>query len=248
MNHPSTDLETVSAEPVVTNEPLSIEEKKKLWDLELIIERVRKPFLEAADAFLKIRDQRLYREKFATFEEYCRVRWGFGRRRADQIIQTARLLQYIPPEERKQIATERAARKVVQIAKESAKEEAELPKSCPMPVGCVNGLSPAVSILWYRRQEIKNLIKTLTDIKKTIQSQLQVKDLMYAEFQAVAKRFFISIDNAIADLELAVPYAVCPKCHGKINLKCDFCLGRGLLSKHRWETEVPDSLKKLCKT
>lgn len=38
---------------------------------------------------LEIRDRRLYREHYGTFEEYCQDRWGFTKVRATQLIQAA---------------------------------------------------------------------------------------------------------------------------------------------------------------
>lgn len=37
----------------------------------------------------EIRDSRLYREHYSTFEEYCRERWGWSRGRAYQHIEAA---------------------------------------------------------------------------------------------------------------------------------------------------------------
>lgn len=46
-------------------------------------------FVEAGDAFRLIRDQRLYKESYSDFNEYCQERWGYTRRRVDQICQSA---------------------------------------------------------------------------------------------------------------------------------------------------------------
>jgi hypothetical protein len=48
-------------------------------------------FVEIGLALATIRQRRLYRLEFATFEEYCRARWGFSRRRAYQLIASARV-------------------------------------------------------------------------------------------------------------------------------------------------------------
>jgi hypothetical protein len=46
-------------------------------------------FYEVGVALLAIRDARLYRRDFATFEDYCRQRWGMGASRARQLIGAA---------------------------------------------------------------------------------------------------------------------------------------------------------------
>ena len=60
-----------------------------LAECEQVIERGLGTFLEVGGALLSIRDQRLYKEQHATFEDYCRTRWGFSRQRAHQLIAAA---------------------------------------------------------------------------------------------------------------------------------------------------------------
>lgn len=43
-------------------------------------------FIETAQALKTIKDNRLYRQEYKTFEEYCRQRWGFGRQHAYRLI------------------------------------------------------------------------------------------------------------------------------------------------------------------
>jgi hypothetical protein len=46
-------------------------------------------FFEVGVALLEIRESRLYRADFATFEQYCLERWGFARARAYQLTEAA---------------------------------------------------------------------------------------------------------------------------------------------------------------
>jgi hypothetical protein len=105
-----------------------------LPELERVIERGQQTFIEVGRALLEIRDRRLYRETHATFEAYCRERWGWGRHRANQYINGARVAQavgdscYQPeneaqaramldrldPEEREQVRRGEATPRVVQ--------------------------------------------------------------------------------------------------------------------------------------
>lgn len=61
----------------------------RLAECEGIIERGLSTFVEVGNALLEIRDSRLYRESHATFEEYCKGRWGWSASRARQLIGTA---------------------------------------------------------------------------------------------------------------------------------------------------------------
>lgn len=60
-----------------------------LEGLEEIIERGLSTFFQVGDALSTIRDERMYRSEFATFEDYCRTRWGFSDSRARQLIAAA---------------------------------------------------------------------------------------------------------------------------------------------------------------
>ncbi len=60
--------------------------RERLAACEHVIERGMASFIEVGNALAEIRDSRLYLEKNATFEEYCRDRWNLSRKRAyDQI-------------------------------------------------------------------------------------------------------------------------------------------------------------------
>ncbi len=65
---------------------LSVVEQSELSRLESIIEKNLKSFYEVGKALTEIRDQRLYREKYETFQEYCKSQWDISRPRAYQII------------------------------------------------------------------------------------------------------------------------------------------------------------------
>ncbi len=63
----------------------------ELEQLEGVIERGLSTFYEVGRALMRIRDEQLYEKVrgFATFESYCKERWGFERRRAYQFIDAA---------------------------------------------------------------------------------------------------------------------------------------------------------------
>ncbi len=46
-------------------------------------------------ALVEIRDSRLYRESYATFEEYCRDRWEIHRRHAYRLIDSATVVKQL---------------------------------------------------------------------------------------------------------------------------------------------------------
>lgn len=68
---------------------LAVSEKKRLAELEAVVERGLQTFVEVGAALMEIRDSRLYREHYDTFANYCRERWGVQRRRAYQLMDAA---------------------------------------------------------------------------------------------------------------------------------------------------------------
>lgn len=67
-------------------EELTFDEERERRRLELRVERA---FFEAGAALRQLRDKRLYRSTHRTFEEYCKDRFGYTRRRPYQLIEAA---------------------------------------------------------------------------------------------------------------------------------------------------------------
>lgn len=64
---------------------------------EAVIERGLNTFIEVGEALAAIRDKRLYREQYATFEDYCANRWGWKRAHAYRMIEAAEVVQELSP-------------------------------------------------------------------------------------------------------------------------------------------------------
>jgi len=64
-------------------------ELARLSELENVIDAGLKTFVDVGNALLEIRDSRLYREGWGTFEEYCQDRWGWQRNYANKMISAA---------------------------------------------------------------------------------------------------------------------------------------------------------------
>ena len=70
-------------------EPLTKKEREQLAECEGALKRHFKYLVVVGKALLEVRDARLYREDFATFEEYCQQRWQVERRQAYRLIDFA---------------------------------------------------------------------------------------------------------------------------------------------------------------
>jgi hypothetical protein len=57
--------------------------------------RVPNTEISSKSDLAQIRDERLYRAKFPTFEAYCRARWAYGRRYVNRLISAAQLFHYL---------------------------------------------------------------------------------------------------------------------------------------------------------
>jgi hypothetical protein len=93
---------------------LAKSERSALVECETIIKRGRDTFIEVGNALLRIREDRLYRAEFGTFQEYCEAKWSMSRIHAHRMIDAAEVASNllptgnIPP-------TERATRPLVKL-------------------------------------------------------------------------------------------------------------------------------------
>lgn len=63
-----------------------------LEDLESKVSLGLRKFYEAGMALMEIRDRKLYRSDYQTFDDYCQQRWGFKRGNAYQLIAAAEVV------------------------------------------------------------------------------------------------------------------------------------------------------------
>ena len=81
-------------------DPLTTNERMELETLEGIIAKEMGSFMAVGKALLTIRDQKLYREQFRTFNDYCKAKWGLERTYAHRLIngsQVAANLVFVAP-------------------------------------------------------------------------------------------------------------------------------------------------------
>ncbi|WP_214327909.1 hypothetical protein [Nonomuraea sediminis] len=67
--------------------PLSDVEREHLAVCEAALENLRVAYWAAGKALQVVRDGRLYREDYATFDDYTEAGWEMGRRQADRLIE-----------------------------------------------------------------------------------------------------------------------------------------------------------------
>ena len=79
------------------NEPIELSaldsaEQVQLNLCETIIEKGYNTFIEVGNALFDIRNNKLYREKHSTFEEYCKQKWQIKRQRAYELMDAASII------------------------------------------------------------------------------------------------------------------------------------------------------------
>lgn len=97
---------------------LAKRERDRLQQLEAIVDRGVKTFMEVGAALKEIRDGRLYRDSHGTFEAYCKERWGFARNYANKLIESSSVAGRISDMGTTVPKTERQAREVAKAPEE----------------------------------------------------------------------------------------------------------------------------------
>ena len=75
--------------------PLAPDEQTRLVELEEVVDRNVAAYVETGLALREIRDSRLYRETYDSFDLYCSERWGFRRIHAHYLIAEADVHQLV---------------------------------------------------------------------------------------------------------------------------------------------------------
>jgi len=110
------------AEIVLTGELLTPDEVRRLDELEQVVETGLTVFMKVGNALLEIRDSRLYRQQFPTFEAYCRERWGLSRPRAYQLLEAAAVVGNLNCLPMVDTISERQARPLTRLEPEVQRE------------------------------------------------------------------------------------------------------------------------------
>jgi len=86
-----------------------------------------------------------------------------------------------------------------------------------------------------RRQEIQDLMTTVSKIKTAVMDACEAKDPLFAEI--VASQFQADAGNLYRQLRAALPYAACPYCR---QTGCKACFGRGYVGEFQYSAAPAD--------
>lgn len=76
---------------------VSLAESSRLVALEETIQHGVATFIEVGEALLEIRDSRLYRIEYGTFEDFCKGKWDFSKRQANRLIGASEVVATLGP-------------------------------------------------------------------------------------------------------------------------------------------------------
>lgn len=247
------------------------DEATQLKRLEDIIqhskERAETHWFEIGKALCKIRDGKLHKQK--TFEQYCLQRWGFKRSRAYQLCKTfetlkasnkstavdlsqlpseksARELSKVPEEERAEVLDEakKSGKPTGKSVKAAAKKTAPKPERPKDKTGLE--IPERALPIWNRRGEVREKLAPLYELKQWALDMQGAEDPLWNVRGLDFAKLAIAIDAVIYALKQAIPDTICSKCQGN-DPECDFCYGRGLISKALDESVTPIEMRKIRK-
>jgi hypothetical protein len=104
------------------NNQLNISERNELERCEVVIKQGLQTFVEVGQALMLIRDKRLYRAEFGTFENYCNDKWQLQRRHVYRLIDSSEVVKNVSNWTQIQPKTESQARPLTKIEPELQKE------------------------------------------------------------------------------------------------------------------------------
>ena len=249
---------------------LPLTEKIDKWELtpaeatdlgnhERTIKNTRGAFVACGRALEAIRDGKLYRAEYPSFERYCERKWGWKRAHAYRLIHAAEIADSMKmspmgdkidterqaraiaavPEEQREAVLERASRKgrltALRITEEAKQESPviDLDKTgYPIPQRAMP--------YWNRMDETEEFLGLISKARCAIRG-INQDDKMYGEVHI--QSVVAILNDAYRQFAQAVPYAVCTSCQGQVADSCRFCKGRGVISKFRYDTCVPIELK-----
>ena len=99
-------------------------ESKRLVELEEIIEKGVGTFLRVGEALSEIRDTRLYRLEYKTFEDYCREEWQMERRQVYRMMDAAEAAKNVSHGTQTAPENERQARPLTKLETPEQQREA----------------------------------------------------------------------------------------------------------------------------
>lgn len=118
---------------------LTVAEQSRLKSLEAKVDAGITSSLSAGDALRQIRDEKLYRQDYRSFDDYLQERWGCGKRYAYRIISAFEVREKLPEPVASKLRTEGQLRPLTDVPDSKLEEvldrAIEMADGAPMTSG-----------------------------------------------------------------------------------------------------------------
>jgi hypothetical protein len=95
--------------------------------------------------------------------------------------------------------------------------------------------------LWSRGDEVKEILSAISKARCALRAAVGKEDPLF--FPSNVNGALINLNAAYSQMQVSLPYAVCPTCQGRARDTCGSCKTRGFVSKLHFDTCVPEELK-----
>lgn len=241
------------------NYELTQKEESRFNELRVIVKSGLEIAFQSGVALAEIRDSKLYRKEFKTFEEFCRSEFKIARRRAYQLIDAARIFEELPENVQKITQNESHIRALSKIPRDDRMEilnkiqnngkitAEKISKSLIIKTYDKTGFEIPENLIseWERSERVgKELMDMASKIKCTIERSKEINDSIFSEITTPAISYST---NLYESLKCISPYAVCTSCQGHDSDRCTLCKRRGFISKYLYDHAVPEETKSIRK-
>jgi hypothetical protein len=270
----STDAEAGMLNKVTRAEqPLTAAERSKLAELEGVIGQGEQWLMRVGVSLKVIRDEKLYRDEFNTFEAYCQSRWNFTKSRANQLIGAtdvveglativakgtplpsnegqARALKSVPEEDRPKVWEEASgngkaptAAAITTVAKRLAEPPPELDPQDDAGNPIPAKLRPAFDNVARFDNALQSLSEIASELNPLMGDANEVKPLPGGEFLAAQRQYLRSHLKNARETLKACRPYAVCPYCKGGKAKCEACRGVGYVPKQIFD-EAPKEMRK----
>ena len=241
---------------------LSESERTRYFECKNIIRENLLICFDVGDALMEIRDSRLYRDEFDSFEEFCAKNYGVNRSKAYRLMEAALVKSELPEESSRHVTNESQAVAIAKVPKE--KRGAVLDKAASNGTVTAKSIKAAASTpieldktgfkipekilpMWQRRSEVQQMLTAVSRIRTALKTAQEQDDLLWRPVgrDQTYRNVISALDSLYLSVGLAMPYAVCPVCHGRLMDKCGTCQERGFVSEFFYKNCLDGDSKKV---
>jgi hypothetical protein len=210
---------------------------------------------------LRIRNEKLYRDEYPSFKEFCKAEYDLAEQRAYQYIDAAKIKDALPPKTQQLLSNESQARQLKSVApsqrsavlRKASKDgpptaakiaEAAKPKEPVIDLDKEgNPIPECIAEDWAHADQVgREIYSLLSKVKDIVKQGIESNDIAFAE---IANPTLAEIDALRYVLGQVIPYVICPTCRGKLRKTCTDCRrNRGFISKFLRKNAMTKGLKK----